>query len=687
MPRENKKRGRREEKKRKRDVTADEDLPSKRPLSDDASEPLRPDDDDDGPSQPWRPTSVQEPVFYGMLNDDEQEYFKRADDMLELNRFEDSEERRLFIANVYKEADGKELKLACSQSCSRLLERLILLSTPAQLKTLLEKFGGHFLHLVRHRFASHCCEALFLQSAPIVTHELTTPAEDASTREVYVSMENLFLYTLNDLEGNLGYLMTDQHASHVLRVLLVVLSGQPLAKASTTTLSQSSKKKERVSISSLSTKNKESDLSSRSVPESFQDAVDKIISDTVSTSDTGYLRLLATHPSGNPVLQLLLELEFSHPGGRRKEKDSILAKLMSRELSTEDGSSFVRGLVYEPIGSRLLETIVSHAPGKTFKTLYRDFFRDELGNLAKNDIAGYVVTKVLERLSREDLEEATSTILPHIPKLVDRSRTLIIRTLIERSTARGADEQPMIQTLSTAYGQDDAHRLQRMIKWEDDITRSIESDKNELARQDPERVHGSLLAQSMLAVPGPLSQLIYDSLLASDRETLVLMAKEPVASRVLQTSLTLPTSTPAFRRKIINVLLCDVVPLAMHPIGSHVIDALWTATHGLDNYSERIAQPLLSRESEVRDSFVGRVVWRNWKMDLYKTRRKDWTAVAKKRDAHEATNVPGKQKQKSGIELARERYAASKAKTDSKGPGRGPGRATGANTALRISAV
>ena len=76
------------------------------------------------------------------LDEDEQEYFKRADEMLELNQFADSEERSMFLASVWKEADGKELKIANSQSCSRLMERLILLSTPDQLKRLFQKFSS-----------------------------------------------------------------------------------------------------------------------------------------------------------------------------------------------------------------------------------------------------------------------------------------------------------------------------------------------------------------------------------------------------------------------------------------------------------------------------------------------------------------------------------------------------------------
>ena len=80
--------------------------------------------------------------FYGMLDEEEQEYFKRADTMLELNQFPNLEERELFLANVYAEANGKELKIANSQSCSRLMERLILMSSSGQLKAYSKNSAG-----------------------------------------------------------------------------------------------------------------------------------------------------------------------------------------------------------------------------------------------------------------------------------------------------------------------------------------------------------------------------------------------------------------------------------------------------------------------------------------------------------------------------------------------------------------
>ena len=152
MPKEHRKRGRREEKKRKREEEEDQAAPSKRQKPEDAEEEEEDEEveivvdrgDDAEPQEGFldhnpRPGDLP---FYGLLDEDEQEYFKRADSMLELNQFADPGERNLFLANVYKEAGGKELKIANSQSCSRLMERLILISTPDQLKNLFQKFSG-----------------------------------------------------------------------------------------------------------------------------------------------------------------------------------------------------------------------------------------------------------------------------------------------------------------------------------------------------------------------------------------------------------------------------------------------------------------------------------------------------------------------------------------------------------------
>ena len=148
MPKANKKRGQRGGQKRKHEdvddfddgaVRADGSKRRKSSVPDQDQDFIAFDGDEQSMAADHPPT---ERPFFGMLDEDEQEYFKRADDMLESNAFASLEERNLFLANLYREADGKELKIASSQSCSRLMERLIQLSMPAQLKNLFQKFNG-----------------------------------------------------------------------------------------------------------------------------------------------------------------------------------------------------------------------------------------------------------------------------------------------------------------------------------------------------------------------------------------------------------------------------------------------------------------------------------------------------------------------------------------------------------------
>ncbi|KAG0647047.1 Pumilio domain-containing NOP9 [Hyphodiscus hymeniophilus] len=725
MPKENKhSRGRREEKKRKREQDEDTALENKRHKPQDPAAEGEAEAEDGGIqshldtdnaniAEKDGEVEVTERPFYGMLEDEEQEYFRRADELLELNDFPEPEERDLFLANVYREADGKELKIACSQSCSRLMERLILLSTVEQKKKLFEKFAGNFTHLVQHRFASHCCETLFIQSAPVVTEELTADSEgEGAVKDV--SMENLFLSTLDELEGQMTFLLTDRFASHTLRVLLIILSGRALEQEATRSLLRS-KRKEKVSIHNFDNTPSVLSLNKRSVPSSFQFAVEKIISDTIATMDTAFIRVLASHPTGNPSLQLLLELELTNPNSRKGSNSSektIISALLPDDVSSENSESaiFINGIVYDPIGSRLLETICTHAPGKLFKQIYRTIFKDRIASFARNEISSYVVIRVLNRLSKEDLDEAATDITPHIAGLISRSRTIVVKTLLERCHARSGDTSELTSTVFVGYGSDLKTLILKMACIDDinylslqllpaiDLTSEPEGAPEPpklVPKATPQQLHGSLLAQAMLSIPGPACTLIQDGLLNLTPEALLTLALWMSTSHILQASLTpisnsFSVSPPqssnlTFRRKLLNSLLSTgeaVSLLAQSTVGTHILDSILLSAPTLLSLVERIAITLSALEADLRESFTGRIVWRNWSMDLFKRKRGDWVkkvqgsvagqtgkgyvndAVIEK-DSKGVPKGKGKVddgKKKTGIELAREKYARDKAK-------------------------
>ena len=678
MPQENKKRGRREEKKRKHEADPEGDHLSKRRKSEDLdNEALAQDFQVDGDagdefvSFGIKP-SLEQTQFYGLLDEEEQAYFTNVNQKISANDFESDEDRTTFVEAVHRELQGKELRIASSQSCSRHLEKIVMLSTPKQLRQLFAAFLADLTYLVQHRFGSHCCETLFLQAAKYVgpgTESAFGEDDDKTT------MEDLFLKAVNELEPNIGYLLTERFASHTIRVLLLVLSGEPLEESSMKAL-LASKRKEKLDSAPGETTNLQ--LERRKVPRPFKDALSKLIASSVTSLDTTYLRALATHPTGNPVLQLLLRLELTMSDKAKKLRDDALfRKLLPDESLEEDSESarFVSGLLYDPTGSRLIEILVQHTPGKIFKVLYKNVFKPRLGSMVKNDIASYVANKIIERLGKDDLLEAMDVVLPEIPSLLARHRIGSVKVLVERCNVRAVDLQPLAESVQSVYGENKSELLGQMLNIEAGAGKTnSKSKKTEEAETEVPQirsdVHGSLLAQAMLRAP-TTAPIVQEGLLATPTTQLIQFAQDPVASHILQVALTAPEGNFSFRKQFIPRFYSHMDLLATSASGSHLADALWPATNGLQFMKERLALELQNHESTIRESKYGRSVWKNWSMDLYSRRFRDWQAVAKSyKDAptepvasmEDGKEQPDKTTKKSAIQLARERHVQKQAR-------------------------
>lgn len=498
--------------------------------------------------------------------------------------------------------------------------------------------------------------------------------------EPVVPMESLYLQTLTELEENLGYLLTDRYASHVLRILLLVLSGEPIDTASTKHLLQS-KRKETNAVPGAQLANVQSLDKKRSVPDSFSEALEKIISDSVVGLDTEKLRGLALHPNGNPTLQLLLRLELSHFGKQRaKSETSIIRTLLPDDPITADSGSavFINSMVYDQVGSHLVERIIESAPGKMFKTLYAQFFKEKLATLARNETAGYVVCRILERLGHDDLLEAHEILVPTVTSLLQKGRTMVVRTLIERCTVRDIDTQAIAVQVDATWHGSDGFEVRKLLKFgKDEKTDmgtpydSVQSSATETSKDvfsrstEPLKAHFNILAQAMLLVPGSLSALVLDSLVTLDPDTLLNMSRDHIVSRTIQAALTSRNASMITIRKLIQHFYGHMGEMAVDTAASHVVDCIWEGTHGLAFIRERIAEELAENEAQLRDSSCGRAVWKNWKMDLYKRRRQDWVRQSKVKASNDGfqsfseldANKDQNGKAKTPIELARERHA------------------------------
>ncbi|KAI1841203.1 hypothetical protein JX266_012592 [Neoarthrinium moseri] len=660
-----------ERKKKREDAEVDYDTadkPAKRQRIDEAGHANNVTDDyatyDDGPREPFQDGGADRPEkeFFGMLSDQEQEYFRSVDEQLDIDDFPSQEERDMYLANVFVEAQGKELKLACSQSCSRLMERLILMSNSRQKKKLFEQFASHFLNLIQHRFASHCCETLFLQSAPVVTRELSGERDDEPAEgeepdsQPLPSMEELFLLTLDELEGQLGYLLTDRFASHTLRVFLIILSGRPLEQSATKSLIHS-KKKEKISAPWMSAATTDQTGGLRAVPSSFTAAAKKIIIDSTDGMDATALRVLACHPTGNPVFQLLLELDIAlNPKGDGKGEGQtdetptdqrLLWRLLpgapaSLKESGSPASEFISAMTYDPIGSRLLETLITHCPGKLFKAMFKHNFLDRIHSLVRNDIASYSAIRILTRVGKEDLVASVHKILPEMPKLVSLSRFNVIKTLFERCQAREAQPEiaSLLRAFTAACGSDKKLLVPKLCIPEKEVDAEKPKQQSLSKNQSALISHGSHLATTLLSIPGAPSNAIQTSLQSLSPEALMGLATSSApTAHVLTGAFATPSQNKAFHKVLVASLMRDLMTLAQSEHGSKVLSSIVSMPSKSDGINlpfhlkEQIMNVLGENEQELRDSYEGRRVWRTWKGDIWKTRPREWIAWAKEVDA------------------------------------------------------
>ena len=633
--------------------------------------------------------------YFGMLTEEEHEYFRRADELLsqdfqsadDPDMYRTPEQREKFLESVYRDAQGKELKLACSQSHSRLMERLILVSTTKQKKDLFGQFANHFLSLLQHRFASHCCETLFLHSAPIVTQELGGAADknrsvDGDAAEQ--SMEDLFLLTLDELEANMSFLMTDKYASHSLRLLLLILSGRPLGDAKAKSLVQS-KKKEHISVPGASTASSEQGQHLRAVPASFTVATKKIITDTTTSLNEAGLRILIQHPTGNPLLQLLLELDMAlNLADKGKDPEADIRSLLYRLLpgapqSLNDAASrasdFVNKHVFDQMGSRILETIVTNCPGKVFKSLQLNFFGPRIDAFLRNDIASYSVARALARYSKEDLVDAVGKILPVMSMLVEKGRFSVVKTLFERCEVRGATEE--LDSLTRALV-DACGSVEAVVPKICYLNDNSEEEKNvpHQYRQNKSAMiaHGAHLANAMLSINGTPSATIQTSLSALPAAHLLKLAtnSSPTVA-ILTTALATPSPTPGFHKALVaDLLLPHLAKLCASPAGHNFVNAVIAVpsrgkTRAVPfHFKEEAVGQLAAMARELQDSWTGRSVWRTWKGDDWKYRRGEWLKWAKEAD--------GPRDEAQGAKPWEEAKAARPWEKAGRGRGRGRGR-------------
>lgn len=560
--------------------------------------------------------------FFGILDRQELEYFKQAESLLHADSFGSSEEREGFIAGVADEMSGKELKLATSQVCSKLMERIILSGTDAQVRQIFKAFNGHFSDLSCQKYASHCAETLLVRLAPMAEREiLEGPSLEEGSDEEYVSAENMILFIVSELKPKVfNELITHQYASHVLRMLMIVLTGAEIPSNSVRSALRSKKSKFARKVIAVSAGGEEFFGKSYQVPSSFRQSAGEIIKELAGKLDCRLARELSISKVASPFMQLAIRSEAESK--RKKNKDLSLPGLIFNNGEGEE--SFVEYLLSDAVGSHFFEAmILSGLPIDLIERLYSSYMEGRLAKLARRDYGSYVIGAILIKVKAAKASKI-------IDQLVEENEGVypsnLVRAIIEASAKHNLKTEELVSKLVSKDSQKD-------LLADLEVDKTLTDYKYGRVHSNPALVQKSAFIQTLVKAAPTVRASLMDTFTTMEHDKLMAMAKHPIYSHLVESCLE-PAADTIRRRKLLNQITTpgSVVELACNAYGSHVIDKLWRFTYKLKFFRERIAEELLSEETKIKESRYGKMVWKTWSLDKYLRLRFVWWKLVKEEE-------------------------------------------------------
>ncbi|KAJ1727766.1 Nucleolar protein 9 [Coemansia biformis] len=586
------------------------------------------------------PAEKISPASYGLVNPDLQKYLKSCEGMLDGPEFETTEDRDIFVRNVYAEMKNHELQLTTDHECSRILEKLFKISSEYQIRRFFSITKDDTLRLAIHRFSSHTLQTLLLLSAAALEREVRGEANDfaadaeadggdsaGTVRTEIPNFEQLVLGVVEALTPHWAFLMSNEYASHILRVLLLVLSGKPIEDQASSKNSIKSKRSTKYMEDRNGAPVGHRSLSAqRAVPESFAAALERLLSAANGAMSDIIARGFTCSAVGSPVLQLMLELDADR--GALEAQGSLLDKCLMGLISDGAGNenprrdAAIKMALEDVVGSHFLQKVAETVSPPLFQTLYDRYFGDNLKKLALHPIANFVVQSMFSNAKDgRQLKAMIAQAEPLVHNLLFCRRPGVVRALLDSCVRLGAGYTEIMNALYRGLGASEAVERKELINLLAFLITYPEFAKADYY-QLPFSIQGSLIIQSIVQFPGSGHEPLLESYFGQDPERLVSWCKDASGSRIIEAIVSSTHIPPKSKRKVLEGYVGKFVDLAADKYGSHVVDACWAAA-GIE-FKEKIVSELVQADARLQDSPFGRTVLRNCGAEQYKRRADEW---------------------------------------------------------------
>ncbi|KAK5859610.1 hypothetical protein PBY51_021155 [Eleginops maclovinus] len=540
-------------------------------------------------------------------------YFRRVGERLG-EGFEDNEEREMFVENVLTEVKGKAAVVAMDRTGSITLQRLLPLCRPDQVAEVLAELGGESGSELK---AVSCdrCGGHVVESA---VRQISKPSKTAATTEEEEEEESCGLLEAQVLSlsqvvrDNIAEFIQHVHGSHVVRTLLHVLAGCVGPPRTDTRLGP----KERNAVPQLT---------DFEIPTSFWYEL-KNLTDTLMDN----INLSVTDSVASAVFQTMLTVSHRN---RPKLCKQLLKRIMEYLTSRNAAPGVSPLLVFlkDQASSHLVEMIIQLSHKALLRDLYKNHLKGHLVDLALHSIANFPIQRLTAASAKHTLfVKLFDELIQGVEAILAAGHMGVIVQLAESCAESGEKQEDMVQSLLQAFhcAEPGSRHVSCLPLFMSLITYEVyyhsETAEGNIQTEVPLSsicYHGSRLVQALAKFKE--RSLLLSSLRTLTPADLLTLASHPAGSHVLQALIT--TSSDKGRGKILKRLEGQYVPMACSRLGSRVLEAIWNSASV--THRQNIAQELVSCESQLRSDQFARHVWAKFALSHFIHRRSHWQEI------------------------------------------------------------
>jgi hypothetical protein len=609
--------------------------------------------------------------------------------------------------------------LAGEEKAAECIEVLAHITAPyseTAARKLLYSCSGYALHLATHRYGSHVLQTLLQLAVTAKNDSDLALHEDApqltDTQEDLPSLTDLLLGLLEELTPHATELTIHICGSHVLRTLCCVMGGvelqterpgQSQIRRGKNKSKKKKKKRPAPPVESATTQLRMSYLVGSRISSNSLDVQQSLqkLTEAVSGSKVlppGDLQQLACHPSGGPLLILLLRvLTYSGADDEQRaqfQKMEQQSKAVDHHLNTiEPEPTFVAGsaahalaerllcykqadagthdeeqpwvadviygLAGELRGSHVLETLLRLSPDELYASIlqYGGFTTNAtLEEYAQHDVSNFVVQTVLATLRNTDqVQGMLSAVAPLVSTgfVIDAAnkRRGILWRLVEMAVKHKVGQDMILESIRKGFATLQGEKVPAT-----SLAAVISSLLSlQKAENDGERlqldVAGTRTVFHLLRFEPHHCKVVLKGILALSQQDIELIAKDGLGSRCILDGILDDSSGDSVFTKAVKQLLIKLqgrwVALSVDRIGHHTTKKVFRALEDMGS-REELVQELAEGTNRLTGNAMGRSVVETcavreytskgqdqWRKTIQKTlEREEWLKEMVSRDTH-----------------------------------------------------